>query len=149
MTAGEIARKYTPYLIRGEIKREQFDYLVSLGIQASPVTQNKPLEIGNESVDTISQFTTHDDEVLGRTQKQKLEELLKDGDWKNTLEIRDRVYGGDHLSMARIAARVYDLKKDGHEIESRKKEGYPNIQEYRIVRQSMLVPDARAEDKNG
>lgn len=134
MTAGEIARKYTPMLIRGQIKREQYDWLMSQGIKEKPLeAKNKTQENeSNESVDTVSQFTTHESQEDGRTQKQKLEDFLEDGCWKSTIEIRDHVYGGDHLSMARIAARVYDLKQDGYEIESRKKQG--NIWEYRKVR---------------
>lgn len=60
------------------------------------------------------------------SQKQKLYELLKDGRPHRTDEICRVVYGEgkicptcrrrEYLSLSRVGARVWDLKKDGHEI---------------------------------
>lgn len=54
------------------------------------------------------------------SQKQRLLSLLSDGEWYDTPSIQYAVYGGEHLGVARIAARIGDLKKDGHDIESKK-----------------------------
>jgi hypothetical protein len=143
MSAGQIARKYTPYLIKKQITREQFDQLVKLGVQVEAEPQNAPLESASAAIDTVSQFTTHDDEVAGRTQKQKLLEVLKDGAWHPTTEILGKVYGLDHSGIARIGARIHDLKEDGHRIESEKLKD--SVWQYRLVEQSVLVPDGQTK----
>jgi len=50
------------------------------------------------------------------TQAERLLQLLKDHRPHNTLEILRKVYGSEHLGLARIGARVNDLKKLGHHI---------------------------------
>ena len=65
------------------------------------------------------------------TQKARIMWVLADNQWHTTLEIRERAYGDDHLSMARIAARMFELKKAGHQIESRRKQG--TVWEYRLI----------------
>lgn len=50
------------------------------------------------------------------SQKAKLLELLKDGLPHNTPEILEVVYGNAHLGLARVGARVADLKADGYTI---------------------------------
>ena len=57
------------------------------------------------------------------SQTAKLKELLLDTEPHNTLEIRQVVYGNEILNMARIAARVNDLKKEGYVIKGFKKDG--------------------------
>lgn len=64
------------------------------------------------------------------SQTKKLLELLQDGNWHSTPEILEKVYGNEHLGIARIGARVYDISKHGHKIESRKKD--KTIWEYRL-----------------
>ncbi len=56
--------------------------------------------------------------MTGDSQKARLYNLLVDGEWHATDEIQKVVYGKDHLGVARIAARIHDLKKDGYRIES-------------------------------
>lgn len=146
MSAGQIARKYTPMLMKKEITRAQFDKLISLASTSPEATERTEKNEKEESKDTISQFTTHEDESLGRTQKQKLKEVLKDGHWHDTVEILGRVYGQDQSGIARIAARISDLKKDGYGIESERKNG--SIWQYRLVEQPMLVPDARGNTQS-
>lgn len=41
------------------------------------------------------------------------------------------VYGNEHLGLARVGARIYDLKQEGHNIESRKKD--KTIWEYKLI----------------
>ncbi len=53
------------------------------------------------------------------SQADKLLELLSDEEAHSTVEIMRVVYGGDHLGLARVGARVYDLKEKGYVIESR------------------------------
>jgi hypothetical protein len=43
------------------------------------------------------------------SQTQKLQELLSDNRPHSTIEIMEYVYGNDHLGLARVGARVYDL----------------------------------------
>lgn len=64
--------------------------------------------------------TTHTERQNGLSQKQKLLDLLGDGEWHTTPQIQKDVYGGDHLGVARISARILDLRSDGHLIESKK-----------------------------
>lgn len=90
--------------------------------------------IGNEdrAQDTLwtgGGTTNHEDKHKGLSQKARLLKLLSDGLWHSTVEIQQRVYGGSHLGVARIGGRVYDLNKEGHKIQSRKKEG--TIWEYK------------------
>lgn len=51
------------------------------------------------------------------SQADKLLEVLSDGEPHRTDEILDKVYGGEHLGLARIGARVHDLKNRGQKIE--------------------------------
>jgi hypothetical protein len=71
-----------------------------------------------------------------KSQVQKLHELLMDNKWHNTIEILESVYGIEHSGIARIGARVHDLKNLGYEIESRhtKKKG---IWEYRLINEEV------------
>lgn len=48
-----------------------------------------------------------------QSQVNKLYDLLKDGEAHRTDEIMKIVYGGDHLGLARVGARVNDLIKRG------------------------------------
>lgn len=57
----------------------------------------------------------------GPTQGERLLALLQDGRPHSTPEILEVVYGGSHLGIARISARVYDLNRKlpfGQRIES-------------------------------
>jgi hypothetical protein len=50
------------------------------------------------------------------TQTDRLLELLKDYKPHRTDEILREVYGSEHMGIARIGARINDLKKRGHNI---------------------------------
>jgi hypothetical protein len=50
------------------------------------------------------------------TQADRLYELLKDGKPHQTDEILRVVYGSEHMGIARIGARVADLKERGYQI---------------------------------
>jgi hypothetical protein len=68
--------------------------------------------------------------VKAGSQKGKLYDLLKDGLWHDTVEILDVVYGTTGKGIARIGARVADLKADGLLIVSRRKDW--SVWEYRL-----------------
>lgn len=53
---------------------------------------------------------------MKKSQTQRLYELLLDGKSHRTDEILREVYGSEHLGIARIGARIADLKKLGHQI---------------------------------
>jgi hypothetical protein len=79
----------------------------------------------------ITGSTTSPNPVKGKSQKARLHKLLSDGEWHSTDEIQKVVYGGDHMGLARVAARVFDLKKDGYLIQSCKLAG--TIWEYKMT----------------
>jgi hypothetical protein len=47
-----------------------------------------------------------------------LEKLLSDGRAHRTDEILQKVYGDEHLGLARVGARIWDIKKRGRIIDS-------------------------------
>lgn len=159
MTYGDIVRKYLPMLTRGRITKIQYDYLLSqAGRDTGPpqghtepeasyrASQNSGREDraiqpdsgapGSDAVaDIISAFggheTTHDERGTGLTQKARLLAVLKDYQWHSTTELLERVYGAGHLGIARLAARINDLRKDDYRIESKKVGG--TIWSYRLM----------------
>lgn len=67
------------------------------------------------------------------SQCQSLYNLLKDGQPRRTDQILRDVYGGEHLGIARIGARVWDLKKSGHEIKSWRDPDKPSLWWYQLL----------------
>lgn len=51
------------------------------------------------------------------SQAERLRRLLSDGQSHSTVEIMEKVYGGSHLGLARVGARIHDLKARGCEID--------------------------------
>ena len=47
------------------------------------------------------------------SQTKKLFELLSDGLPHSTVEILEKVYGGEHLGLARVGGRINDLVNEG------------------------------------
>ncbi|MGB8006423.1 MAG: hypothetical protein WCF48_04785 [Terriglobales bacterium] len=69
------------------------------------------------------------------TQTDKLFQLLKDGKPHRTDEILREVYGSEHLGIARIGARINDLKKLGHQII-----GYHDTQNRKLYVYKLIPP---------
>ena len=68
------------------------------------------------------------------SQTELLYNLLNDGKGHSTLEILERVYGNDHLAIARIGARVWDIKKKyGIEIECKRHQEKKTVWIYKII----------------
>lgn len=67
------------------------------------------------------------------SQTDKLLELLKSGRWIRTDFILENVYGSDHLGIARIGARIADLKKRGAKIEGRRDPQKPTLYWYKMT----------------
>jgi hypothetical protein len=67
------------------------------------------------------------------SQASRLYQLLSDHQWHSTPEILERVYGGSHLGIARIGARIHDLRSKGHDIEGKRHPDNPAIFLYRLV----------------
>ena len=68
------------------------------------------------------------------SQASRLYALLKDYRWHSTVEIMEAVYGGGHLGLARVGARIHDIKRiHGVEIEGKKDPQNPSIYLYRLV----------------
>jgi hypothetical protein len=76
------------------------------------------------------------------TQTSKLLKLLSDGYEHSTQEIQLVCYGADHLGTARIASRVDDLRRKGHEIpRARLDKDDPTMAWYRMVLKPRVVVD--------
>jgi hypothetical protein len=58
--------------------------------------------------------------------------VLSDGKPHRTDEILALVYGSEHLGIARIGARIADLKKKGHEIKGWKDQDKPTLYWYQM-----------------
>lgn len=67
------------------------------------------------------------------SQTERLRRLLSDGEEHSTVEIQERVYGGSHLGIARIASRIFDLRSKGCEITTRKDKSNPAISYYKMT----------------
>jgi hypothetical protein len=70
------------------------------------------------------------------TQTERLAQFLKDYKPHNTVEILREVYGSEHLGIARIGARIADLKKLGHNII-----GYHDPQNRRLYVYRLIPPE--------
>src|SRR3990167_6967274 len=68
------------------------------------------------------------------SQTEKLLNLLSDGQEHRTDEILEKCYGADHLGIARIGARVDDLKRNGCIIEGRRGPAHRTLYFYRLVK---------------
>lgn len=81
-------------------------------------------------------------ESKGRlSQTEILYNLLKDGQPHRTDEIQDKVYGGSHLGLARVGARIYDVKrKYGIEINGWHDEDNPRLYWYQMIGFETLPP---------
>lgn len=66
------------------------------------------------------------------SQTESLLNLLSDGRPHSTIEILERVYGGSHLGLARIGARIYDLRREGYEITGEKDKIVKSIYWYQL-----------------
>lgn len=70
------------------------------------------------------------------SQTDKLYELLKDGEPKRVDEIFREVYGADHLGIARVGARIWDVKKKyGVEIKSFRDKHNKTLWWYQLVKE--------------
>lgn len=75
---------------------------------------------------------SHPDKRAGNSQRQRILELLRDGNWHDSVEIQKVVYGGDHLGAANYKARINELRKQGHDIpDATKKAG--SVYQYRLI----------------
>lgn len=75
--------------------------------------------------------TTHTEIKEGLSQKARLLAILHNYKTHTTPDLLEKVYGDQHLGIARLAARINDLKKDGYLIES-KKQG-KSVWSYRLA----------------
>lgn len=128
MPVGQRWSKYTPLLLRQTITRTQYEWVMRYGLQSEKEAQ--------ETIDQITQVfceTTHPDVAAGKTQKERLKNLLSDGLWHSTTEITDKVYGiSEDRGICRIASRIHDLRKEGLEIECVNEKG--SLWKYRLVK---------------
>ena len=67
------------------------------------------------------------------SQKDSLFILLSDGEPHSTIEILEVVYGGSHLGLARVGARIYDLRRGGYDIQGWKDKDNPAIYWYQMI----------------
>lgn len=74
------------------------------------------------------------------SQAESLLNLLSDGKPHSTVEILEKIYGGSHLGLARVGARVYDLRLKGYEIEGKKDEVTKSIYWYQLKGEKSASP---------
>ena len=67
------------------------------------------------------------------SQTEKLINLLIDGQEHSTVEIMDKVYGGDHLGLARVGARIFDAKQKGYSIVGRRDKNKSSVYWYKMI----------------
>lgn len=78
---------------------------------------------------------------MSKSQTKKLEDLLLDYKPHRTDEIMRVVYGGDHLGVARIGARINDLKKKGYNIPTATRDKFKNtLYWYQIIKEPNQEP---------
>lgn len=123
----ERTKKYTPLVLKGDITREQYEWIMSLNAPATYTQEEAVNALGGD----LSPTTHHTDKIVGKSQKERLYSLLRDGAWHDTVEILEKVYGGNRSGIARVGARIHDLRQDGHTIEGRDKT--KTIYEYRLI----------------
>jgi len=75
--------------------------------------------------------------MCSMSQKEKLFELLRDGEPHRTDEIVEKVYGDKRLSLSRVGARIHDLKIDGHNITGWKDENRPTLYWYQLIKERL------------
>lgn len=76
------------------------------------------------------------------SQLNKLFILLQDNRPHSTVEICREVYGNEHAGLARVGARIWDLKKKyGLNIESRRDEKIKTIWWYCLINNQLEQPE--------
>lgn len=116
-----------------EMGRNEAEIFVKQNTDTPPVEcSSEEFISGLSDVSTVSGHSTAKDNT---SQKQRLLTFLSDHEWKTTPQIQVAVYGANHLGVARIGARVNDLKNDGYKIESRKVT--QSIWEYKLVEEGL------------
>jgi len=122
----EIFKAMTPVEVHAKYAQMLRDKKIDFNGYAKALRAHKNLQdpIVEECTEEDVEWLTEQfqkPEVTGKTQKDRLLNLLKDGLWHDTPSIQIVVYGKNHLGVARIASRINDLKNEGYDIESRKK----------------------------
>ena len=83
------------------------------------------------------------------SQVDRLKNLLLDGRPHRTDEILKIVYGSEHRGIARVGARIYDLKGKGYDIKSWRDDKNPTLWWYQMamktVTYSVLSPEGKVE----
>ena len=67
------------------------------------------------------------------SQRERLLDLLKDGEPHSTIEILNEVYGVEHYGVARISARIIELRREGYLIDGWKDKEKKTVYWYRLV----------------
>ncbi len=75
------------------------------------------------------------------SQTQKLLDLLSDGCAHSTPEILQKVYGSDHLGIARISARIFGIKKKGYIIRSFRDENKKTVTWYQLLKTPIVIEE--------
>jgi hypothetical protein len=83
------------------------------------------------------------------SQSKRLFNLLKDGKEHSTVEILEVVYGGSHTGLARVGARIKDLKDDGRDIDGYFKPGSRSVYWYRLKNPPLPPPRYEMQVRNG
>ena len=66
-------------------------------------------------------------------QTEKILKLLEDGQFHSTVEIMEKCYGSEHCGLARVSARVWDLKQKGHWIVGKRDPERKTVYWYKLI----------------
>lgn len=133
--------KYRMMLTEGKITQQQYDWVIhqistptapdsqeQAHGQAASGTTTEPIkdiplrsEVGGSrrgSDETSQAATNHTDKVAGKTQRERILNLLLDGNWHTNNEIMDKCYelAEREKRNCRYSSRIDELRKQGHNI---------------------------------
>jgi len=72
------------------------------------------------------------------SQINRLYNLLSDGLPHRTDQILKEVYGSEHLGIARVGARIYDLRKKGLDIRGWEDKEKPTLYYYQLEKKTLF-----------
>ena len=136
MSQQDVVAKYTKLLIAKKITKDQYNGIIAQHRKLTQGLQKEdPIDVYLEAFGGKEIFTEATPPPIesGKTQKERLYNLLKDKNWHTTREINDLVYGDKKLTQSRIAARINDLKKEGHNIQGKWYDHKAKIYSYKLV----------------
>ena len=151
MSVNERIKRFLPRLSKGEITQAQYKSLLDYAIERTQDNQepkeshqaNQPSAVPDDRLlsplEAFGGYIVEDKPIDGEAQWKKIYELMKDGKWHDTEQIKQAVYDvHDTRGLCRISERIRDIEKyTGVKHESRHKD--KAIWEYRLLLNNQLL----------